>query len=188
MHLYAAKNYSKPYAVYDWIRSKGFNVVSEIIEECPTDKEILYSKEIYWIAYYRSLQGSLTDKRTTNYILNQTDGGGGTIGFRHTVDECDRRRKQKGHWSGITGPANPLYGRKLDDEVRARMSAYQQENKKTGADHPRYGVKASPETRKKQGAQAKKRNHTRWHTNRGIVSDKCELCSPFVNKSAEGVE
>jgi hypothetical protein len=174
--------------VYDWIRSTDCGIIAEVIEECPEDAiEYLYQREIFWIQHYRDLQGTLSNKATEGYLLNQTDGGGGAYGYRHTEEERARRSKQKGYWLGVRGPDNPNYGRKLSDEQRKAISEWQQANAKRGEDHPRYGLKASEETRKKQreaklGTKAPestklKMSHTRHlkvHTDQ--PKDTCKWC------------
>nr|WP_225933735.1 NUMOD3 domain-containing DNA-binding protein [Mycolicibacterium pallens] len=53
------------------------------------------------------------------------------------------------------GTGNPNYGRRASDETRAKMSAAR---------------KGRPRPSSKRSA------HTRYHTNRGIKSDKCPYC------------
>lgn len=80
LHRYDSKKKVAP--VNTWINSLDGKVILEVIESCPVgDTDLLFSREIYWIAYYRELQGSLEDKKTGNYLKNfQNGGGSGSLG------------------------------------------------------------------------------------------------------------
>lgn len=103
-------------------------------------------------------------------------------------------REQKEKWSkdrtgSITGDKNPNYGkfgqehpafgRKLSEETKKRLS-----EQKKGEKNPNYGQKLSEETRKKMSEVRKGRPmpsssrsaHTRWHTNKNVISNKCKYC------------
>lgn len=65
-----------------WISSKDFNILIEVIEICPSgDVDNIFEREIYWIDHFREVQGSLSDKRTPDYLKNWQNGGGsGSLG------------------------------------------------------------------------------------------------------------
>lgn len=111
------------------------------------------------------------------------------LGVKFHTDE------QKAKWSrarqgSITGELNPNFGKfgkdhpsfghVMSDESKARLSA-----QKVGALNPNYGKSPSAETRAKMSAATKgkpmpssKRNaHTRYHTNKGVFSEKCAYCT-----------
>lgn len=151
MHLFEARKGAKPYASLKWMKSKDFEVVIEEIETVVAgDRETLYTREKHWIAHYRSIQGSLADRLTEDYLLNIADGGGGAVGYKHTPEECERRRGQSGHWTGVTGEAHPSFGRTNSEEHRKAVSDSYKTNPRSGKDSHRYGVIASDETRQKQ--------------------------------------
>lgn len=80
---------------------------------------------------------------------------------------------------GKFGPDHLGCGRVVTVEQRRELSAA-----KRGARNPNYGKKASAETRAKRSAALKGRPmpssrrsaHTRYHTNRGVMSEKCAFC------------
>lgn len=93
---------------------------------------------------------------------------------------------------GKFGPDHPSYGHVMSDESRARLSAM-----RTGPLNPNYGKKASEETRAKRSAAQKgvpkpssaRSAHTRYHTNKGIVSESCRHCAEDASSAqvhAEG--
>jgi hypothetical protein len=86
LHKYDSKKKVAP--VNTWVNSLDGDVIMEVIESCPVgDKEFLFEREIYWIAYYRGLQGSLDDKRTPDYLKNFEHGGGsGSLGTTLSSD------------------------------------------------------------------------------------------------------
>lgn len=86
----------------------NYNVTIEAIEECPEgDTEFLNSREVYWIEYYRTIQGSLTNKMTPDYLKNYENGGNrGSFGVPLTKehkqaikDGVVRHFRIKGHKS-----------------------------------------------------------------------------------------
>lgn len=164
-HIHAAKITDRPFAVHNWMKSVDYDIAMDIIEECPEgDLEFLYGREIYWIAHYRQLQGTLRDKSTPDYTFNQTDGGGGAYGYKHTEEELERRRQRKGHWAGITGPEHPRFGLKMTDEQRKRMSTAKLATVKRGKDHHNFGKTVSPETRRRQSEAKQGENHWAYGT------------------------
>src|SRR5690348_14115498 len=71
-HLYRARKGNKTY-VYTWIRKilkLGNTPILEILEY--TDNWI--EREIYWISYYKR----------TNKLTNLSEGGEGSLGYKHT--------------------------------------------------------------------------------------------------------
>ncbi|MGW6128467.1 NUMOD3 domain-containing DNA-binding protein [Cellulomonas sp. NPDC055163] len=81
---------------------------------------------------------------------------------------------------GLFGPAHPSYGHTMSDEARRALS-----EARTGPGNPNYGRSASAETRAKRSAAQKgvpkpssaRSAHTRYHTNKGVVSLRCRFCS-----------
>lgn len=90
-HLASSKSGTKT-ALYDWMRShldESFEL--EVIERCPEgDKDFIYEREMFWIRHYRELQGGLRDRTTESYLLNDLDGGGGSLGMSHTPESKAR--------------------------------------------------------------------------------------------------
>lgn len=171
LHLFEARKGEKPYAVYDWMRSRDFDVVSEEIDSVVAeDKDLLYDREKHWISFYRNLQGSLTDRLTPDYLLNHTDGGGGALGYRHTPEECERRRGQVGYWTGITGEAHPSYGKTNSEAHRKAVSVSYKTNPRSGKDSHRYGVVTSDTTKLKQSFS----KHRRFHSDK--IKETCKWC------------
>jgi hypothetical protein len=80
---------------------------------------------------------------------------------------------------GKFGPEHPAYGRTLSEETKERLS-----EQRKGEKNPNYGRKLSEETRKKMSEVRKgrpmpssvKSAHTRWHTNKNVISNKCKYC------------
>lgn len=120
-------------------------------------------------------------------LLNLTDGGEGTFGFRHSEE-------QKAKWSAmrkgsITGDKNPnygkfgkdhpAYGRQLSEDEKQRLS-----EQRTGEGNPNYGKHISQTTREKMSLAQKgkpkpssaRSAHTRYHINQSIKSIKCKYC------------
>lgn len=128
----------------------------EIIEACPEDDvEFLFSREIYWIDYYRTLQGSLDDKRTDDYLKNYLVGGGlGSLGTTHTKDHKDAIREGVNKHFEMNGHKSVYdfwvdkYGeteadRLLEEQCAKRSIAMSGDGNhmfgKTGQDAPCYG-------------------------------------------------
>jgi hypothetical protein len=153
LHLLEARKGEKSYASLKWMASVNFDVVIEEIESVVAgDRDLLYARERHWISHYRSLQGSLSDRISDDYLLNITDGGGGAVGFKHTPEECDRRKMQTGYWNGVHGKDHPAFGRVNSDDHRKAVSDSYKSNPRKGKDSHRYGAVASSETREKQAA------------------------------------
>lgn len=165
-HLQDAYVNNKNTAFYKWMRKyqpEDFEVV--ILSVCfEDDYESLMNLETYWIHHYREIHGSLSDRKTKGYVLNQTDGGLGVSAFgedhwnygrtrpQETRDKISKTRKERGItvWNSgkkmpqYEGEGNPFYGQSHTDETRLKMS---------------------------------KSSHNRWHTSRGVVKDSCAWCS-----------
>jgi hypothetical protein len=183
LHLLEARKGAKPYAIYDWTRSKDFNIIAEKIEEILAgSRDILYDREKHWISHYRELQGSLSDKKSDNYLLNHTDGGGGALGYKHTPEECARRAGRKGFWAGVTGPDNPSFGKTRSEAHRKAVSG-----SKKGKRPWNYGQSASLESRQKMsqakiGTKASEitklkmsfSQHSRLHESK--IKETCKWC------------
>lgn len=164
-HLRSAYSDNAKSAFYDWMRKydkTSFEVV--VLSVCiEGDYDSLFNLEIYWIDHYRSTHGSLSDKKTENYLLNHMDGGQGVFlsGEDHwnygktrpqeTKDKISQTRKKRkiGVWNAglrlpqYDGPGNNFFGKNHTDETRLKMS---------------------------------KSSHKRWHTSTGKFKDTCNWC------------
>jgi len=163
--------------LYRWIRAKGFeNVEMVVLEEAEYSE--LPNLEMSWIK-------QLTEEG--HRLLNLTSGGEGALGYRHSEEQKAKwSQERKGSITGDKnpnygkfGPEHPAYGRKLSEETKKRLS-----EQKRGEKNPNYGRKLSEETRKKMSEVRKGRPmpsssrsaHTRWHTNKNVISNKCKYC------------
>lgn len=164
--------------VYRWIRKhKDNNLEFFVIEE--SSDETLPEREVFWISEMRA---------SGNRLLNITNGGEGTLGYRHT--EETRRAYSMARKGMNSGPSNPNYGkfgsehpafgRKTSDETREKLSMA-----KSGERNPNYGKKFSEETKAKMSAAQKgvpkpsssRSAHIRWHENMGKKSETCKHCT-----------
>ncbi len=81
---------------------------------------------------------------------------------------------------GKFGPEHPSYGREVSAETKAKAS-----EAKKGEKNPNFGKVYTDEERQKLREKqlgvpnpgAKISAHTRHHTNKGVVSDKCSYCT-----------
>lgn len=80
---------------------------------------------------------------------------------------------------GKFGMDHPSFGHTMSPEAREKLA-----EQRRGKGNPNYGRRASDETRAKMSVvrkgrpkpSSKRSAHTRYHTNRGIKSDKCRYC------------
>lgn len=144
LHIRDAKKKTTP--VCSWIKSIDFNVSMEVLEECPEgDIEYIFDREIYWINYFRDLQGSLEDKKTPDYLKNYLNGGGsGNIGIPLTDDHKENIRagviqhfKENGHKS-VYDFWVEKHGVVEADRLLAEMSRKKSELQ-SGAGNPMFG-------------------------------------------------
>ena len=77
----------------------------------------------------------------TGILLNQTDGGEGTL----NISENTRKKRSNSLKGRFTGPNNPRYGTKCPEHSK-RMS---------GSNHPRYGTNASEISKQKSSINNK---------------------------------
>jgi len=182
------------YPVYVWMRSIGEeNVGFSILEFCPEgDLEFIFSREIYWIAYYRELQGSLLDKKTENYLTNIADGGGGNIGYiateehRRKLSEVHLGKKKSAEHAINIGLASK--GRVHSEEARQRNREAQ-----SGSKNPNFGKVWSEETNRKRSESLKGHSvtdeqrqkmsykaHLRHHVNKQKTKVDCKWCNGEV--------
>lgn len=159
-----------------WIKSLSNNVVLEPIEACPEgDVTYLLEREIYWIAFYREIQGSLQNKKTPDYLKNHQNGGAkGSLGVLLSADHKESIRqgvvdhfKVNGHKSVYEFWVD-RYGREEADRMlglhKAKRSiALSGQNNpmygrsgqdapcygRIGDKHPMYGTNHSEESKKK---------------------------------------
>lgn len=108
-------------------------------------------------------------------------------GRRHSEEQkarwsAERRGKRVGAENpnfGKFGEAHPSFGHEMSEESRDRLSA-----QRRGPLNPNFGKTASAETRAKMSATRRGRPmpssvrsaHTRYHTNKGTVSENCKHC------------
>ena len=152
-------------AFYDWLRKYSiddFEVV--ILSVCfEGDYESLNLLEQYWIDQFRGEFGSLKDRVTINYLLNQADGGQGHVS---TGED---------HWN--YGLARPQETRDRISQTRlARKipswSAGKSRPELLGSGNPFYGKNHSEDTRDRMSQSS----HNRWHTSRNITKAACKWC------------
>lgn len=178
-HLRTAK-YGSTLPVYNWIRkvlNSGESVVVDTLESAPI--AALDSLEVLYISKYQELGYEL---------LNLTAGGGGAYLYKHSEEQKAKWSKErKGSITGDKNPNygkfgsdHPAYGRTLSEETKKRLS-----EQKRGEGNPNYGKPLSEETRKKMSLVRKgkpmpssaRSAHTRWHTNKNVISPKCTWCT-----------
>lgn len=112
---------------------------SVIEYDVPEDK--LDEREIFWINFFDSY----------NNGYNLTEGGNSTRGYKHTEEyKLYMSKLHSGSNNpfynnhSLAGKNHPMYGKKLTDETRKKIS-----DAVKGEKHPMYGKKHSEETRKK---------------------------------------
>jgi hypothetical protein len=89
---------------------------------------------------------------------------------------------------GKFGADHPSFGHTMSEVARAQLS-----ESRRGSGNPNFGKTASAETRAKRSAAQKGRPkpssvrsaHTRWHTNKGVVSEKCRFCAEELERNTE---
>ena len=127
------------------------------------EKDFISAAELWWISYFISLGYSIGDT-----LYNFTLGGEGCLGKKVTVEtraklsvsaklRCTDSVYRAELSSRVLGNKNPMYGKTLSDEVRAKISASQTGEKnhnfgKVGKDNPVTGLVRSPEVREKIAA------------------------------------
>jgi hypothetical protein len=108
-------------------------------------------------------------------------------GRTHAEDQREKwSRTRKGQNSGADNPNygkfgadHPSFGHVVSEETRRILS-----EQKRGVGNPNFGRQASAETRAKMSAvrkgqpkpSSRRSAHTRYHTNKGVTSDKCRYC------------
>jgi group I intron endonuclease len=163
--------------LYRWIRSKGIDNV-EIVVLQEAEDSVLQDLEVSWIYQI---------KNRGDRLLNLTDGGEGTLGYRHKEEQKKKwSEERKGSITGVKnpnygkfGPQHPAYGRKLSEETKKRLS-----EQKMGENNPNYGKSLNEETKRKMSLAQKGRPrpssarsaHVRYHINQKGFSEKCKYC------------
>ena len=109
-----------------------------ILEDNITDKDVLKQREIYWIAFYKSLGVKL---------YNDTNGGDGTIGYIKTPEH----RAKIAATMRIVGKGNRKKGSKHSEAAKAKMSV------------SRKGISKSEEHRAKIAATLKEKAYAKTH-------------------------
>lgn len=141
--------------LHDWIRdvlASGHGVTIVPLQEC-ADDDGLNEAECLWIAHL---------KQSGHALLNVTAGGG------YVVPTPETRARIKAS---------------LTPEVRARMSVSLMNKCRTPSTATRtliqQGVRryaASPEGQAFNRDNNARRNHVRWHVNRGVTAPGCPHC------------
>ena len=153
-HHYAALSGSKK-PVHEWMRTT--QVFLSVLED-DLDYEDAMQAEVKWVAILDTFASG----------LNQTLGGKGTPGYKHTDETRARLSSYERTEAGRQRMREAKLGTKASGSTRAKMS------------ETRRGVPKSPDhVRKVSEALRGKPNvgsHNRWHVNRGIVSASCSFC------------
>lgn len=134
LHFWESSKDSPRLPVHKWIKSVGSkNIAVDILAEVHSENdEELSTTEINEINKFRN---------ANHRLLNLTDGGEGTRGYRGT-EESRMIRSQK-----MSGKNNPRYGTKWTPELREKiLSAIPDQS---GPNSPRFGKKNSEEHRRK---------------------------------------
>ena len=101
--------------------------ILEIVE----DINLLNEKEKYWVDYYDSYYNG----------YNQTEGGEGTIGYKHTeetkkkISESVLGEKNPMYGKNHSGEKNPMYGKNHSEETKEKISNTLK-GKMVGENHP----------------------------------------------------
>jgi hypothetical protein len=102
----------------------------------------------------------------TGILLNQTDGGEGLSGRKHTEETINKMRKPKGPWSEERkrehserrkGSGNPMYGRKDSTEMLLQKSM-----RMKGANNPQYGKRNTEEYKRNMSLALSGENNPRY--------------------------
>lgn len=133
-----------------WIRDCNFEVTFDIVDIAYSDIELL-ELEKAWIATYKE----------SNILYNQTAGGRGTRGYKHS-DEARARR---------SGPGNPRYGYRYTDEEKL-LHSQRLKGIQSREANGFYGKHHSDTTKEYMSESS----HKRWHTSRQLVVQTCRWC------------
>ena len=130
--------------LYNAIRKYGWEyfVFTILYENVPYDQ--LSDLERKEIARYNC------NKNRGGWGYNLTDGGEGTLGWKHSSETLQKKSDQ------MSGENNPFFGKTLSTEHRQKIS-----DSLSGKNNPNFGKTASTETRQKQ-SDAKKGKPT-WN-------------------------
>lgn len=122
----------------------------------------------------------------------------GKITSEETKRKFSEAHSGENHWAfGLKGPDHPNFGKRHSEESKRKIGlsskgrvtsaetrvklSKAKKGKKTGRPSWNKGIPSSAETRAKLSAARvglpPTGQHTRWHTNRGIVNPDCELCT-----------
>lgn len=118
-HLKRSKTeYNHP--LYNDMRSLGYdNFLFEVVDSAKNKKE-LDEKETYYIKKYNT-------KFPNGY--NLTEGGNGTVGYNHTVENKKKMKELKR--DKYLGKNNPFWGKHHTEEQKAKWSIQRQGRKLT---------------------------------------------------------
>lgn len=180
--------------VGDWIKSHSEQITIDVIEECPpNDLDFLHAREIFWIDYYRSLQGDLSDKSRPHRVLNISSGGKSAFGvpaWNKGVAASVAHRENSsishiGQTPWIAGKTHTDEAKKVIGQKAAKVwedPDYREQMLKKRA------LVASSLTWKDNQRKAQMMSqHTRNHTKKGIVSEYCSFCTGRYPSSPIGV-
>lgn len=153
---------------YPWMREAGTDrVVATVLEKLPlgTSPEVLGEREVHWIAELR---------RRGYDLLNVTDGGPGSRGYKRSPDVqqriTDAHRGRTYSAEVRERMAASKRGRKLSAEHRAKLSEVQM-------GRPRGAYNWTPNGLAEQAKSGAKAAHNRWHVARGVLKEGCVHCT-----------
>ena len=125
-----------------WNKHKEYNFEFSIVEKCDENK--LDEKEIYWI----------TENDSYYNGYNQTKGGGGVRGFKHS-DETKQKIS-----NSLKGENAPWYGKTRSEETKAKIGEASKERWADPENHPMYGKHHTEEAKQKISIANTGRKHT----------------------------
>lgn len=184
LRLHKNDSKKKTTPVGSWISSVDYNITMEIIEACPVgDIDYIFEREIYWIEHFRTLQGSLSDKLTPDYLKNFQNGGGqGSLGttltdsHKQAITEGVTRHFAENGQKPVYEYWLEKYGQEEADRLKAEMNRKKSEAQsgernhmfgrsgqeapcygRVGEKHPMYGTHHSEEVRARISATTKGR-------------------------------
>lgn len=179
-------------ALYDWMRFQIQNdLIFETIEICISgNKDYIFEREMYWIRYYRNIQGSLVDRKTENYLLNHSDGGGGVLGYI-----CSDETKTK----ISTANKGKVWSEESKNKMRRTLSeqggswkdkTFSEEHKKKISDatkgerNPFHGKNHTEDTKRKM-SEAKKGTKCVWYGRKHTEETKEKIRQSNINSTRE---
>ena len=119
------------------IQNAGLEVIIEKVLE-NVDEKTAFEKEIELIKLYGRVDLGLGS------LVNLDNGGKGKSGYIFTEEQLKNRTGENNYWYGKTGEKSHMFGRKLSEETKKKISESQ-----SGEKNGFYGKKHSEKTKKK---------------------------------------